>query len=84
MIPYKTSKDYKRLKELLDEGKYIVCLANSCSVNIKDVCLAKVYNYRYVVSCRGIEFSSLVCTITESLFEKEMREINLEFIEPNL
>lgn len=85
MIPYKTSKDYKRLKELIDEGKEIICLATSCSPRFKDVCVAKNYdNYIYVVSSRGIEFTSFRYPATEYLFKAKMREINLEFIEPNL
>ena len=38
MIPYKTSKDYKRLKELLDKGEKITvffCINQGMGLSIK-------------------------------------------------
>jgi hypothetical protein len=81
MIPYKTSKDYKRLKELLDEGKGIVCfyeneLSNGFTERACDVFFLK-----------GKDLGNMTCTLytdDNSLFEEKCIEFNIEFIEPNL
>lgn len=77
MIPYKTSKDYKRLKELLDEGKEIVCLykdpfdGKTKCANGKADC-SKYHLYGFIHNRSGDELKDL-CEI-----------YNVEFIEPNL
>ena len=71
MKGYKTSKDYKRLKELLDKGYEVVCFTTYDFLQYDrepheplmttDVCTAKLLDKgnkyeRYSVSCRGTGF----------------------------
>lgn len=81
MIPYKTSKDYKRLKELLDEGKGIVVFYSEMSYTgiIKREC-----DIFYI---KGKEPHNMLCVRCEDCktsFEEKCKAYNIEFIEPNL
>lgn len=90
MIPYELSKDYSLLKELLDEGKEIVCFAdyNSTVGIYRDICIARCHTIDkfYDVICRGIEYTSWNDWYSydnpEYTFEKSMEEYNVEFIVP--
>lgn len=77
MIPYKTSKDYKRLKELLDEGKEIVCFYKN--------------PFETGIRCTGAKTENSgyrLCEFIHNRSETELKDIceiyNVEFIEPNL
>lgn len=81
MIPYKTSKDYKRLKELLDEGKGIVVFFSNVSYTgtIKREC--------DIIYMKGKDINNMLCVTYDdygSFFEEKCKEHNVEFIEPNL
>lgn len=81
MIPYKTSKDYKRLKELLNEGKGIVCFFDQMSyVGFID----KNCDILYMKGKDPHNMSSITCDACGTHFEELCKAYNVEFIEPNL
>ena len=51
-FPYKTSRDYKKLISLLDNGYKIVCLAdyrwNSYVAPLRDICTAIKSDHHYL------------------------------------
>gem|GEM_PF-500794 len=87
--PYKLSKDYNRLKHLLDEGYEIVCFANyhSGSDNIcRDICIARKTEhdnyYCYEVGARGIWYAKSNTHNTKYFsFNEAMENVNVEFID---
>lgn len=87
-LRYKTSKDYKRLKELLDKGYTVVCFTTydyGDGDYVTDVCKATCYDGRYQIAARGIEYTAYWPTMRRyNSFEEACRESNIEFIEPNI
>lgn len=88
MKGYKTSKDYKHLKELLDNGYQVVCFC-TYDVNkgyyVTDVCKATCYDGRYQISARGIEYGAYWPKMHRyKSFEDMCENRNIEFIEPNV
>lgn len=85
MIPYKTSKDYKRLKELLDEGKWIACIFSPDERNFeyKSCDFAKkLSNNTYIYDLCALNISMYL--LEKKPFEYWCEKFNIEFIEPNL
>ena len=86
MKGYKTSKDYKRLKELLDKGYEVICIADynkRDGIVVRDICRAKKFRSAYLVLARGIEY----CSFWEGMymyatFEEMCEDSHIEFIEP--
>ena len=99
MKGYKTSKDYKRLKELLDAGYSVVCfttydwrwleLEPHEPMMVTDVCMARLLERdseyaHYGISCRGTGFLDYwIHDTNKRSFEEECELQNIEFIEPN-
>lgn len=85
MKGYKTSKDYSRLKELLDKGYAVVCLTTydfSPGNEVTDVCKATKYDDTYRISARGIEYTSYWPGMHRyKSFEEACRESNIEFFD---
>lgn len=98
MNGYKTSKDYTHLKDLLDQGKEVVCFV-TWNFNIwrkeeeplwvTDVCIGKVLSpdspeYKhYSFSSRGQGFGDYWPSLHKFKFEDECESLKLEYIEPN-
>lgn len=83
MIPYKTSKDYKRLKELLDEGYHIITFYEILIGD--DTCIKKcAFAYRDVGYYLITNFNYYDWQQAHISFEKICEKYNVEFIEPNL
>lgn len=85
MIPYKTSKDYKRLKELLDEGVKIVCFYDETHHGIA----IKRCIWAHKVTFQKGACYHVCCDIYDAENDKEpffeiVEKYNVEFIEPNL
>lgn len=88
MNNYKTNKDYKHLKKLLDEGYEVVCFCTydlNEGYYVTDICKATYYDGWYHISARGIEYCSYwpECARYKS-FEDMCTQNNIEFIEPVL
>lgn len=88
MKGYKTSKDYKRLKELLDNGYTVVCFTTRDFFS--HVCLARLLykgtkNEEYSFFCRGTSFINYwTHGIKYSYTLEELCAAqNIEFIEPD-
>ena len=85
MIGYKTSKDYSRLKELLDKGYDVVCLSTydfNVGDEVTDVCKATKYDGIYSISARGIEYTTYWPGMHRyKSFEEACRESNIEFFD---
>lgn len=94
---YNTSRDYKRLKELLDRGYQAVCFVTyDYNENQKgrddyfelittDVCYGRCDDGRYQFAARGIEYASYwqdMCRYKS--FEEMCGAQNLEYIEPTI
>ncbi len=88
MVCYKTSKDYKRLKELLDKGYQVVCFTTydwGDGDFVTDVCKATAYDGRYQISARGIEYCSYWAGMHRyKSFEDACEHCQIEFIEPTI
>ena len=86
MKGYQTSKDYKRLKELLDKGYDIVCWADYERYDghvCRDICHARKMDDTYIISARGIEYGSYWDgRIAYDSFEEMCEDNHIEFIEP--
>ncbi len=81
-LNYNTSKDYKRLKELLDEGYEVVCIipsefprGNMCAFVRREH--SAVYPHR-----RDYVFAEFGFYIQEKDFIESCIARNIEFIEP--
>lgn len=93
---YKVSKDYPRLKHLLDSGYWVACWVTydwSCGDGdmVTDIAQAKrrgsgCYEC-YIVSCRGTVFDDVYPqwfeNYTEEYLYKSWAKINLQFIDPD-
>ena len=96
MKGYKTSRDYKRLKELLDQGYDVVCF---CTYDfnenwkdkegyhemiVTDICRARrTRDNWYHIGARGLEYGTYWEDMNRyDSFEKMCENINIEFIEP--
>jgi len=82
-LNYKTSKDYKRLKELLDDGKEVVCIipsefpgGNMCAFARREH--SAVYPHR-----RDYIFAEFGFYAPEKNFIEACVSKSIEFIEPN-
>ena len=85
-VCYNTSRDYKRLKELLDAGKEVVCFTTydwGDGNDITDVCKASAHDGRYQIAARGIEYTAYWPEMHRyKSFEEACKESRIEFIEP--
>lgn len=80
---YKTSKDYKRLKELLDKGFDVICFCKYGD-EYKDLCHAYNDEDWYRISSRCIEYNAYWKDMHRySSFEEMCKDSDIEFIEPN-
>lgn len=86
MNGYKTSKDYKRLKELVDNGYRVVCFTTydwDEGYDVTDICCAVQYDGRYQLSARGIEYGAYWKGMKRfESFEDMCEHCRIEFIEP--
>ena len=93
-IYYKTSRDMKRLKELLDQGYNVVCFITVDMVKsdkkITTVCVAKYYEAGeysfYIFCCAGTVF---IQYWTHGIdykytFEELLETRDIQFIEPTI
>ena len=81
---YKTSRDYGRLKELLDSGYDVVCFCDYGN-DMKDICHAFADGDWYRLSSRGIEYCSYWPGMHRyASFEEMCKDSDVEFIEPDL
>ena len=94
---YKTSRDYKRLKELLERGCQVVCFVTyDCNENRKgredyhelimtDICYGSYENGWYHFMARGIEYATYWSEMRRyKSFEEMCEKNNIEYIEPDL
>lgn len=94
---YKLSRDYKRLKLLLDKGYEVVCFADydwHDGTFSRDICIGrfieasnKEYNH-YSISCRGIAYVDCYPAwysdqrlTDEEIFIKHAEHANIEFLD---
>lgn len=94
-MTYKVSKDYKRLKQLLDEGNKIVCFIDfDCSRNgdiVTDIACAKCVGsgeYKeYYIYARGIGYFSVYPSwysdFSADKLYSEFECYNVQFIDPD-
>lgn len=93
---YKVSKDYPRLKQLLDSGHWVVCWvtydwSRGGGHMVTDIAQAKhrgVDGYeQYSVACRGTGFDDVfpqwIENYTEEYLYKSWEKMNLQFIDPD-
>lgn len=80
MKGYKTSKDYKRLKELLDGGHDVIVVG--CRNNQLWIALGRDDGERYDLGF--MQWSEEYIKKVGWTFERYCKEFNVEFIEPNL
>ena len=94
---YKWSRDYKRLKQLLDEGYEVVCVADydwHDGTVSRDICHGRLVlgsteeHDHYTFSCRGIAYCELYPSwykyqnmTEEVMFKKAVSRANIEFID---
>ena len=81
MIGYKTSTDYKRLRDLLDAGHHVVVWSNI----VYDVGMAMRLS-NFGMFCYLIGHLSYVCPTEgekDGDFERFLKDERIEFIEPN-
>mgnify|MGYP001159030936 FL=1 len=87
MIPYKTSKDYKRLKELLDKGEKITVFFLHKSGYGTEQKIRKTAEKKYneITHCDGYFIGPMtIFPFSQKPFEYYCEKYNIEFIEPNL
>lgn len=83
---YKTSRNYKHLKELLDNNINVVCFINydfspTTKYVFQDLCIARRQNQCYQFDARGISYATWYADFTYTF--EEMCEANgVEYIEP--
>ena len=93
---YKVSKDYPRLKQLLDSGHWVACWvtydwSRGDGHMVTDIALAKhrgVVGYeQYSVACRGTGFDDVfpqwIENYTEEYLYSSWEKMNLQFIDPD-
>lgn len=89
---YKTSKDYRHLKELLDGNVNVVCFINydaapTTKYVFQDLCIARKQNQCYQFDARGINYASWCEEFTRHVglaytFEELCASMGVEYIEP--
>ena len=92
---YKVSKDYPRLKQLLDSGCWVACWvtydwSRGDGYMVTDIAQAKHRGEgsyeQYTVSCRGTGFDDVYPSWFEGFNEeylyKRWEKMNLQFIDP--
>lgn len=88
VICYKTSRDYKRLKALLEAGYEVVCFTTydwGSGYEVTDVCRARFDGERYQISARGIEYCCYWAGMHRyKSFEDACEQSKIEFIEPTI
>ena len=83
---YKISKDYARLKTLLDANIVVVCFINydlspQTKYLFQDICIARRINQCYQFDARGISYATWYAYFPYTF--EEMCEANgVEYIEP--
>lgn len=94
-MTYKVSKDYKRLKQLLDQGDKVVCFVNfnwdMKGDIVTDIALAKCVgsgeNIQYCISCRGISYISVYPLWYSDFSDEKLYDVfehdNVQFIDPD-
>lgn len=95
-MSYKVSKDYPRLKQLLDGGHWVVCWvtydwSRGDGHMVTDIAQAKhrgVEGYeQYSVACRGTGFDDVfpqwIEKYTEEYLYNSWAKMNLQFIDPD-
>lgn len=88
-MTYRVSKDYKRLKQLLDEGNTVVCFVDREIVDsvTTDVTLGQLIGANYIISCSGIGhysvYPSWQAYFTDEWFYKRLEHNNVQFIDPD-
>lgn len=87
-FPYKTSRDYRRLMNLLDAGNEIVCVVDYQSgsgITTRDICRGRKMGEgeyaTYSFSVRGIGYAETWKGMVDD-FIFICRSVNLEFIDP--
>ena len=84
--PYVLSDNYKRLKELLDEGYEIACYAiDNSKIQKTVICVANKKDDNYYSVAQDREATLLSLTREDEGFEafsNDMKKINLFFIQP--
>lgn len=78
MKSYKTSKDYKRLKELLDKGYEVLVAYPDNSVHVAWKHSVGVYYFG-----NGNGYDTRLSAQERCSFERKCECIEIEFIEPN-
>lgn len=97
MEGYKTSKDYKHLKELVDKGYRVVCFTtydfnehykggkDYYESLVTDICRAYKDGDWYYITARGIEYGSYWEGMYRyKSFEEMCENNNIEYIEPDI
>lgn len=88
-MTYRVSKDYKRLKQLLDDGSTVVCFVDSKIVDLvtTDVTLGQRIGANYIISCNGggryAVYPSWMANFTDEWFYKRLEHNNVQFIDPD-
>lgn len=81
---YKTSKDYARLKELLDAGYYVICFIHydpqGTHYEFQDICIAKRKD-GYEFCARGIGYLSIYEEWGDK-FNELCEDSGVEFVNP--
>ena len=82
---YKTSKDYARLKELLDAGYYVVCFIHydpqGTKYKFQDICIAEKRKDGYEFFARGNGYLSIYEEWGDK-FKELCEDSGVEFVEP--
>lgn len=94
-MTYKVSKDYKRLKQLLDKGEKVVCFVdfdwNRKGNIVTDIAIARFVgsgeNREYIISCRGIAYISIYPLWYSDFSDEKLYGVfeqdNVQFIDPD-
>lgn len=94
-MTYKVSKDYKRLKELLDKGDKVVCFIdndwNRKGHIVTDIAFARCTGIgefmEYYIYCRGIGYLSIFPSCYRDFSDEKLYDAfecdNVQFIDPD-
>lgn len=96
IMTYKVSKDYKRLKQLLDEGNKIVCFVDYAfnlarDMVTTDIAIAEcrgIGEYmRYSVFSRGFSYITIYPSLFDDFSDEKLYKTfecdNVQFIDPD-
>lgn len=92
MKAYKTSKDYLRFKQLLEEGYKIICFAkykvkleeNIFIARMEDADSVSFWGDKfYFISRDGVCLVKLPGTVSTEGFSKICEDLEVEYLEPN-